>query len=135
VVDRAYAMNERSMWDPDDDQGQAITELIQAGAMRLCPRCQYVPEDHEETIFEPLGIASRTVRRWLPDEDSWGSVTVSVFTLVCAHCGYLIEHCLDYLASQTCSTAWEESLHVGLGCDPDYDILSQAAKICFPDVD
>jgi hypothetical protein len=126
-------MTDRTQWDPEDDQGRAITNLIEAGAMRLCPRCQYVPEDTDETIFEPLGITTRTVRQYVGGRESWDDIAVSVFTLVCAHCGYLIEHCLDYLGAHRFPPSWEDALYVGLGVDPEYDVLHQVAKLCESD--
>jgi hypothetical protein len=120
---------ENDAWASEESPHQAIARLIELGAMRLCPRCQYVPNDREETIFEPLGITTRSAWQYVGERCEPEEVTMTVLTLVCTHCGYIIEHCLDYLERITPSTRWEDYMYVGLGPDPEYDVLDDVSRI------
>lgn len=111
------------------DSREAITKLIETGAMRLCPRCQHIPADHDEVIFQPLGIERRVVRIDSNAELQAVNVTMTVLTLVCTNCGHLIEHCLEYLKLRSELDNWEDFIHVGLGSDPEYDVLEDVARI------
>ena len=122
-------MSEKDLWGSEDGPRIAIARLIEAGALRLCPRCEYIPADREETIFEPLGITARSAQQYVAECREPDAVIMTVLTLVCTHCGYLIEHCLDYLERVTPSTWWEDYIYVGLGADVEYDVLDEVARI------
>jgi hypothetical protein len=113
----------------EDTADPAIARLIEAGAMRLCPRCQYIPRDRDETIFEPLRTTSRIAQQYADADMGSQEVAMTVLTLVCTHCGYLIEHCVDYLEQVAPPMRWQDYMYVGLGADPDYDVLEDVARL------